>query len=570
LIQGSGQSTSVGIELASGSGPATLTNSGTVSAYYGVGIHATGYSGPITINEIGGAVTTGALTTTGSGTYSGLYDAIHLGSGVNTVNIVGQANNTGLIDGGSSENNTLSMHLAGMTPAQKAALQAAVVASAGGGASGPVFAGGVTYSWVDFQNVSGTFVSLEQVVDPGLMDIATRIDNLPTYLGTAYGPFYTAAASNPEAALNSLVGREFDDALGIISKNTATALSDVFDSRAFDLRSGTGGFDLSGLSIMPGSMIASLGATQNTLGRLMGTSALGGTTMSDSKEVLTTQSPRRWGAWASGTVTLADESTTATGPGFNATTGSPTLGADYRVNDHIAVGALINYSTTGANFADGSRLGVQTGLLALYSTWSDGPWYVNGLIGGGYSSYDNSRTTLSGATANSHPDGDEVLANLTGGYDFKLGGGWKISPEGGFLYTHVTQNSYDENGADAFNLTLAEQNIDSLRSKLGFTVIDNFKWDGIAFTPQFRANWYHEILDDSRGVTTGLPGAPALGSFVVQTNAEGRDFAIVGAGLSATPAELHGDVTFFVNYDAQVGQANYVGHTVNGGVRINF
>jgi uncharacterized protein YhjY with autotransporter beta-barrel domain len=589
LIQGSGVATSgfsgsgysYGLYLQNGTGAATLTNSGVITGvntnttsgiYSGIGIYAKGYTGPITVNEFGGAVTTGAPTTTGSGPYLPGSIAILLGSsGANTVNILGQSNNTGLIDGGASMagNNTLTMHLAGMTPAQAAALQTALNNSTG---SGYYKAGGVTYSWKDFQHVSGTAVSLEQAVDPGLLDIATKIDNLTSYLGVAYGPFYVAAASNPEGALNSLVGREFDDALGVISKNDATALLDVLDSRAFDLHSGTGGFDLSGLNVMPGSMIASLGATQNTLGRLMGSSALGGTSMSDSKEVISREpaETNRWGAWASGTVTLADESTTATGPGFNYTTGRPTIGADYRVSNHLAVGALLNFSTTGANFADGSRLGVQTGLAALYSTWSDGPWYINGLAGGGISSYDNQRVTIPGAVANSHPDGDEVLADLTGGYDFKLGGGWKVSPEGGFLYTHVTQNGYSETGAGAFDLTYADQNIDSLRSKLGFHVTDNFTWDRIAFTPQFRASWYHEILDDSRGVTTSLGGAPALGSFVVQTNSEGRDFAIVGAGLSATPAELSGDVTFFVNYDAQVGQDNYISHTVNGGLRVNF
>jgi outer membrane autotransporter protein len=71
-------------------------------------------------------------------------------------------------------------------------------------------------------------------------------------------------------------------------------------------------------------------------------------------------------------------------------------------------------------------------------------------------------------------------------------------------------------------------------------------------------------------VSTNLPGAPAFGSLVVKTNSQGRDFAIVGAGISATPSELYDNIAFFLNYDAQVGQDNYISHTANGGLRVGL
>ena len=529
----------------------SLVNSGVIAGVSNFGAY---FGGTGTVSLYGGAI-------------SGPGAAIFTNSAASSVSVVGRASLTngsggpGLIYNNSGIG-TINLTLVGMTPAQVTAFNSQL-----GNTSGDIFAGGNEYKFQNY-TLRGRAISLELVADSGLTDIATKIDN--QRLPLAYDAFYVAAAGNPEAALNTLTGREFDDAVGTIAVNNATTLSDIFDSRAFDLRSGTGGFDLSGLNINSGSLIASLGQTQDILGKMMGSSLLGGTTMSDSKEVSNSTESNRWGAWASGTVTFADESSTATGPGFNSTTGSPTLGADYRVTNHLALGVLANYSTTGANFGDGSRLGVQTGLGALYGTWSDGPWYINGLVGGGYSSYDNRRVTFGGLTANSSPDGDEVLANLSGGYDFKLGGNWVVSPEVGLLYTHVTENAFTESGAGVFDLSHADQDIDSLRTKLGFHVLHDFTWDGIKFTPQFRAAWYHECLDDSRGVNARLPGAPALGSFVIQTNSQGRDFALVGAGLSATPSELHDNITFFVNYDAQVGQDNYVAHTVNGGLRIGF
>jgi outer membrane autotransporter protein len=536
-------------------GSGTLVNMGSIT---GVGNYGAYFGGTGTVTLNGGFISGpgSAIYTTGNASSIVINGRSTLSNGAGGPGLMYNNAGTGAI----------TLNLVGMTPAQLTLFNAAK-----GTTSNDIFAGGEEYKWQNYL-MSGNGVSLELVVDSGLNDVATRIDSLSTPLPLAYDPFYLAAVNNPEAALNSLVGREFDDAVGIIAVNTTTALSDVFDSRAFDLRSGTGGFDLSGLNVNSGSMIASLGQTQDVLSRMMGTSLLGGTTMSDSKEVMESEplDTHRWGAWASGTVTLADESSTATGPGFTSTTGSPTIGVDYKITNHFALGVLANYSTTGANFADGSRLGVQTGLGALYGTWSDGPWYVNGIAGGGYSGYDNQRVTLAGTTANSSPDGNEILANFTGGYDFKLGNNWVVSPEAGLLYTHATEDSFTESGAGVFDLSQADQNIDSLRTKLGFHVMDNLKWDGITFTPQFRAAWYHECLDDSRGVSTSLPGAPALGSFVVKTNDQGRDFAIVGAGISATPSELHDNITFFINYDAQVGQDNYISHTVNGGLRVGF
>ncbi len=538
-----------GIRLAAG----TVTNYGSIS---GTGLASDGIF-----------AASNAVVTLVNGSVSGVHDAIETNEGggaSSSITVIGRTAITGALveDEGIG---TLRLDLVGLTPAEAAALQAQA-----GRTSGSITIGGQTYSWTNFTLIDNS-VSLETVVDPGLRDIASKIDGHGQSLSAAFDPFYVAAANNPEGALNSLVGREFDNAFSVIGLSNATAFSDLADNRDFTLRSGTGGFDLSGLSLTTSSMIASLGQTQDILAKLGGSGVMGGTTMSDSKEqVAPANEIPRWGAWASGTVMVADASTTFATPGFQFTTGSPTIGADYRVSRELAVGALAEYSTTGANFGDGSRLGVQNELLGAYGTWTHHSWYVNGLVGGGLDQYHDQRNTLAGSQAQSAPSGNEILANLTGGYDFQLGGGWRVSPEIGLQYTHLEQDGFAESGAGAFDLNVEQQDVDSLRTKLGFRVADNFEWDGIRFTPQVHAAWYHECLDDSRGVSTSLAGAPALGSFIIGTDQPERDYGLVGAGLSATPSELHDSVTFFVDYDAQVGQSDFSAQTFNGGVRIGF
>src|SRR5580658_3585139 len=101
-------------------------------------------------------------------------------------------------------------------------------------------------------------------------------------------------------------------------------------------------------------------------------------------------------------------------------------------------------------------------------------------------------------------------------------------------------------------------------------MIRHFEVLGVKYTPQINAFWYHECLDDTENVSNSLAGAPALGSFSVTTNPEGRDFALAGAGINATPANWDGNVSFFANYDAQIGQSNFMSNTVDGGVRVSF
>ena len=509
------------------------------------------------------------VLTTGGSIGSDGRDAINLAGMDSTATIRGRAETEGTIEGTApADGNVLNFQLTGLTTSQAVGFKRYVDTHQNSGSYTFYRNGqGQTYEWANFADVTDTSTSMQLVVDPGLADLAARLDavTLPAVYDVLYG-------GNSENVLNQFSGREFYDAFATMNLGITTAFGELADSRDFDLRHGTGGFDFSQLHVVPGSMIASLGQTEGSLVQMLGMDRLAGTTMSDSKDMKTMEPSAeapRWGAWASGTVSVADESTTYTSPGYQATTGSPTIGADYRLCPELAVGTLFNYDTTGANFGDGSRLGEQTELLGLYATAARAHWFANSLVAFGYESYDLQRTALTGATASSHPQGDEVLADLTTGYEFRVAN-WAVDPEVGFQYTHLAQDGYGESGAGAFNLNVADQEVDSFRTKVGFRAMGDYTWDGVRFSPDVHAAWYHECMDDQRGISIGVPGAPALGSFVVQTEQPQRDFALVGAGLSATPVAMHLPVTFFVNYDAQVGQSDYIAHTFNGGVRIGF
>ncbi len=112
--------------------------------------------------------------------------------------------------------------------------------------------------------------------------------------------------------------------------------------------------------------------------------------------------------------------------------------------------------------------------------------------------------------------------------------------------------------------------IDSLHTHVGGKV------DGVISTgpsleliPELRVAWYHECLDNSRGVATSLAGA--FGSFDLYTLAPERDYALVGLGLNAV---LTGNkdipIGMFLNYDVQAGQSSYLQNSITGGVKASF
>jgi outer membrane autotransporter protein len=565
-------------------GNATVNNSGTIVGTNGFGIIVDGNA---TINNTG-AITGGSfygivvydqanITLAGGSVTGGLNTAVdvnYTGAGAaSTITVIGRTSLTGqLVSSGPT--GTLNLNLVGLTPAKLAQL-----AALNGSTANTFVLGPNTYQWTNLTLVDNA-ISLEQHVDPGLVGAATAFDNATSTTGlpAGYDPVYAAAYANPEAALNELVGREINQGLDTIGLNIATTLASDLNEHLDNILTGNqiGGFDIGGLHVSNAGSMYAMGDTTSQLESLLhmtGSDVLGGTEMStDTKAMVASAPPPSWGVWASGNVTLGDESGQNTLSNFHSTLGSPTLGFDYRVCPNLVLGILGSYTTGDANFGDGSKIGSNVELAALYGTWRDGNWHVNGIAGGGSSQFNDHRTTFGGLTANSSPRGDDIITDFTGGYDFHLGDRWNVTPEVGLQYTHLDIDSFSESGAGLFDLNVGSQNIDSLRSHVGFKVDKAYSLGkDLTVIPEVRALWYHEFLDDSRGVATSLPGTPALGSFSVNTFSPQRDFALVGAGLNTAFTGYKGvPVGLFLNYNCQVGQDDYIANSVNAGIRVDF
>ncbi len=298
---------------------------------------------------------------------------------------------------------------------------------------------------------------------------------------------------------------------------------------------------------------------------------LGGIDMNNSKTMLSSETVNSWNAFIAGNVVLAHGSSDPTAglAHTDATTGAVQVGADYRITPNFLIGGMFGYGHTHATLDSlGSNATVDTYSPAVYASYSSGGWYANALSSYGFANYDQNRNVAIGAftgTAHSSPGGDQIVGNLDGGYDFHCSH-WTVGPTAGMQYVHLNVDGFSEIGLPGADLSVNQNESDSLRSRLGGRVSYAVQDGEMTFTPHLSASWQHEFLDQSRGITSQFDGVGA-GSFVVNTPNPSRDSALVDVGLDA---EIDKTLTVFADYTVQAGQSNYFGQSVQAGVKIGF
>lgn len=395
-----------------------------------------------------------------------------------------------------------------------------------------------------------------------------------------------AIGSNPAdlgAALDQLSPLKFGNFTSATAFNNASFETQSMDSYLAEQREGakgtfTGGngnIDASGLTLndpnydpnlaMVHSRLLSwnpapVGAISDSLD-----SVLGGVDMKEIKPMAEPPSDP-WNFFVRGNVILAQGLSQADQSHFNDNTESVVVGADYRLTPNFLVGLSAGYAHTDVTLDnDNSSATVDSYSPGIYASYADKGWYANFMGDYLHNAYTQDRVIgFLGQTASSAPEGDEGLVDLDGGYDFHHGA-WTYGPLAGLQYTHLTVNGYNETGSVA-DLSVNEQQSDSLRSRLGGNVSYAFSHYGIHFTPHLEASWQHEFLDQSRGITSQFNEFGG-GSFAVRTQNASRDSALVDAGITA---EVNRTVTLFADYMVQAGQDNYFGQSVQGGVKVGF
>jgi outer membrane autotransporter protein len=205
-------------------------------------------------------------------------------------------------------------------------------------------------------------------------------------------------------------------------------------------------------------------------------------------------------------ITGSGDSTTAgEANSFDGRTIGTSLGVDWRLNDHCVTGISLSYSHSRSELMPVGKVNSDGAKVALYSLYHRGGFYTEGLIGGGYISYDIERSAFLG-TARGSTNGAQFDAYLGMGYDI-IREGWTVTPMISWLYTVVGIEGYNEIGS-LVPLNIDSQHASSLRVRIGPRIAHTSQWGIASVTPSFSAQWQHEFLDDQLPFEARFSNAP--------------------------------------------------------------
>ena len=354
---------------------------------------------------------------------------------------------------------------------------------------------------------------------------------------------------------------------GDIALANADFVTQGIDQRLNNVRIGSESLDTTGLGIASSSI-------QSKLGMSDGKGAKACATMSkDGKSVTlkeTAPEAKRWGAFLSGEVTFANIDGQNWQQDSNFVSSGLLAGVDAKITDSLTGGLLLSYAHTDADLdSNNGTANVDTYGTGIYGGYREGNYYGNGLFTYSRNIYESNRTLGLfdySKSANGRTAGNQYVFNLDGGYDQPVCKDLTVGPFVGVQYVHLDVNSFTENGANAANLAINDQAMDSLRSRLGVRMELRKEltahWTAAS---EVRLAWQHEFANNDRAIVARFSDS-GLGSFAVRTNDPQRDAALIGLGLNATYRDT---LTTFVDYDVQA-DPHYTEQIVKGGFKWSF
>jgi autotransporter-associated beta strand protein/T5SS/PEP-CTERM-associated repeat protein len=286
----------------------------------------------------------------------------------------------------------------------------------------------------------------------------------------------------------------------------------------------------------------------------------------DASPIVESATATNWNAWALGTGMFSRSTNLGSLQNYNNDAGGFLVGADYRWSENFVTGLYGGYDYSYAEYNGGGSTKGNSFSFGTYASYAKDGYYADAVIGGGYTGFQTKRSIAFGTidrTASADPNSGQFTAGLNLGKDFEVGK-FTLGPIVGAQYTYAGIGSFTESGAESLDLSLGQQNANSLRSTLGGRVA--YTWNlnqKIALIPEVRMFWQHEFLNNPRNINSSLDGGSGP-SFGYETTNPYRNSVFAGAGVTAQFGKnLSGSVFYNINFGSQTYQSNMVSAGLN-------
>jgi uncharacterized repeat protein (TIGR01451 family) len=348
----------------------------------------------------------------------------------------------------------------------------------------------------------------------------------------------------------------------VLREISATQFFNV-DARLNELRRGSGGFSLSGLTVNYGDQSIPLALAGDALQAALG--------FGDSQGGLI--SP--WGFFINGNITAGNQdlrySTGRVGVDYDSR--GLTAGVDYRLNSRTVVGAALGYASFSSDVNSGSTLDAKSLLLTGYgSYYVNDRFYVDSRLTYGNVNLDQQRSinfrlgsTVFDQQAQGQTDATQFTLATSIGYHLNYGP-WSVTPNAGLRYTHNKVDAFNESGANEFNVAYDSQSFSSTQLALGVQVSRAVSLSTGVLMPQFDLSLNNENSDDPSAKARLLNGNS---SQFFRLDQDSVDSSYGTAGLGFVYLMANGRQAF-VSYRHTFGNNDFDRGSLNIGGRFEF
>lgn len=251
--------------------------------------------------------------------------------------------------------------------------------------------------------------------------------------------------------------------------------------------------------------------------------------------------------------------------GVNSQTWAPGVGVERRFAPGLTAGFAANLLETHQSYTSGlGSLDVEGVALSTYASYVSRSYWLDLLYSWGRYDLDSARNGTGFPQAQGETTAFSNALQLNAGWTFRVPA-WNLvhGPLAGVDWMHLNVDGYSETGGGAGALAYADRNVDSLITRVGWTVSRPFETKFARITPQFRLTYERQNITSSTGTTVNLINLPFTAT--ASNEHPAQNYVVAGAGVSFAFTQ---GFSVMLTYQGQFFRDNLQAHS--GMVRFNY
>jgi outer membrane autotransporter protein len=275
--------------------------------------------------------------------------------------------------------------------------------------------------------------------------------------------------------------------------------------------------------------------------------------------------PSPWFVWVRPHGTLGKVDGSAERFGFRYDIAGVTAGAEYRWPGPWRAGATLGFAHASLTQATtGDKGSIDSLQIGAYGGYRDARTHVvvAALFQQNWISSER-LTALSPDVAKASYGPQSYSIGVEAGRKYPVLDAW-VQPLASLVFTHLRQGGFTESGTTLLEIAGDARSVNSLKLSLGARAWRDFDLGWGTVTPEFRARWVQDLLNERRAITGRFVGDPSQTAFTVNGAKPTPAAAVIGAGVT-----LGGGPGFKLafGYDAEI-RANATSHTLQARLKI--